>query len=82
MPVAAERHGRWCSHKAVRTLLERLPNEEIGMKGSRELKHYVAKYRDHLKRCRWDDLFVFKELGTSKNWFKRKKRVEAKEFDE
>lgn len=52
------------------------------MKGSRELKHYVAKYRDHLKRCRWDDLFVFKELGTSKNWFKRKKRVDPKELDE
>lgn len=52
------------------------------MKGSRELKHYVAKCGDHLKRCKWDDMFVFKELGTSKNWFKRTKRIDPKEFEE
>lgn len=52
------------------------------MKGSRELKHYVAKYRDHLKRCKWDNLFVFKEQATSKNWFKRNKRVDPKELEE
>lgn len=52
------------------------------MKGSRELKQYVAKYRDHLKRCHWDDMFVLKEWATNKNWFKRKKRVDHKELDE
>lgn len=52
------------------------------MKGSRELKRYVAKYKDHLKRCKWDDLFVMREFDTSKNWFKRKKRIDPKEFEE
>lgn len=50
------------------------------MKGPRELKLYVARYRDHLKRCRWDDLFVFK-MERCKKWFKRDKRISKYDFD-
>ena len=30
------------------------------MKGPKEMKRYVAKYRDHLKAILWDDLAIFK----------------------
>lgn len=30
------------------------------MKGPKALKRYVAKYREHLKACHWDDLYVMK----------------------
>lgn len=42
------------------------------MKGPKEMKRYVAKYRDHLKACHWDDLFIFK-CERCKNWFNRNK---------
>lgn len=51
------------------------------MKGPRELKQYVSRYRKHLKRCRWDDLVIFK-LEKCKKWFKRLKRIKKEEFDE
>lgn len=42
------------------------------MKGPREMKRYVAKYRDHLKACHWDDLAIFK-WERCKKWFDRNK---------
>lgn len=44
------------------------------MKGPRELKRYVAKYRDELKAGQWDDLLIFK-LERCKKWFKRNKQI-------
>jgi hypothetical protein len=49
------------------------------MKGPRELKRYVAKYREHLKACRWDDLLIFK-MERCKKWFKRDKKVSQDEW--
>lgn len=49
------------------------------MKGPRELKRYVAKYRDHLRACHWDDLLVFK-LARCKKWFRRNKQIAANEL--
>lgn len=49
------------------------------MKGSRELKRYVAKYGKHLKACKWDDLMIFK-MERCKKWFKRNKRVTEKDW--
>lgn len=49
------------------------------MKGPRELKRFVAKHRDYLVACRWDDLLLFK-LERCKNWYKRNKRVDLSEF--
>ena len=42
------------------------------MKGPKALKRYVSLYKDHLKACHWDDMFVFK-MGRCKNWFDRNK---------
>lgn len=50
------------------------------MKGPRQLKLYVSRYREHLKACHWDDLLVFK-LERCKKWFKRNKRIESHEYD-
>lgn len=52
------------------------------MKGPRELKRYVSKHKDHLRACKWDDLFVMKMYATCKKWYKRDKRVTNKEFEE
>lgn len=51
------------------------------MKGPRELKRYVAKYKKYLKACRWDDLLIFK-MERCKKWFKRNKRVDLKEMED
>jgi hypothetical protein len=40
------------------------------VKGPRELKRYVAKYREHLRACRWDDLVVMR-LELCKKFFSR-----------
>lgn len=50
------------------------------MKGPRELKNYVARYKEHLKACRWDDLFIFK-MERCKKWFKRNKQIKAQDYD-
>lgn len=42
------------------------------MKGPKELKLYVSRYRDELKRGHWDDLVIFK-LERCKKWFNRDK---------
>lgn len=42
------------------------------MKGPKELKRYVSKYKEHLKACHWDDLTVFK-LWRCKNYYNRRK---------
>lgn len=44
------------------------------MKGPKKLKQYVAHYREHLKACRWDDLYVMQLQATCKKWFKRLKK--------
>lgn len=49
------------------------------MKGPKEMKRYVAKYRAHLKACHWDDLAIFK-WERCKNWFKRNKRITKEEL--
>lgn len=40
------------------------------MKGPQELKRYVFKYGDHLRRINWDSLLIFK-LERCKKWRKR-----------
>lgn len=40
------------------------------MKGPRELKRYVAKHHEHLKRCHWDDTLIFK-MDRCKKWYNR-----------
>jgi hypothetical protein len=49
------------------------------MKGPKELKHYVSKYRKELNKMRWDDLFIFK-MEQCKKWFKRDKRIKQEDF--
>jgi hypothetical protein len=49
------------------------------MKGPRELKRYIAKYRQWLKACHWDDLVIFKG-ERCKNWFKRDKKIKKDEW--
>lgn len=51
------------------------------MKGPRELKRCVAKSRDHLKACHWEDMNVFK-LMRCKKWERRQKRVDPRELDD
>lgn len=51
------------------------------MKGPRELKQYVARYRDHLKSCRWDDLRLMKLETTCKKWYKRRKKPTTEEIN-
>jgi len=44
------------------------------MKAPREIKTYIARYRNHLKACHWDDIMVEIKLFTCKKWFKREKK--------
>lgn len=48
------------------------------MKGPREMKQYVARHRQHLKKVHWDDLAIFK-WEQCKNWFKRQKQLTKEE---
>ena len=50
------------------------------MKGPKEMKRYVAKYRDHLKAIHWDDLAIFK-WERCKKWFKRDKRIKKGDWE-
>ncbi len=50
------------------------------MKGPRELKNYVARYRRQLKACWWDDLKIFK-LERCKKWFKRNKKINKDDYE-
>lgn len=50
------------------------------MKGPKEMKRYVSKYREHLKQVRWDDLAIFK-FERCKKWFKRKKLIDGSEYE-
>lgn len=43
------------------------------MKGPRELKNYVAKYREHIVSGHWDCLKIMKCQDTCKKWYKRQK---------
>lgn len=54
---------------------------EIWMKGPRELKQYIARHRDHLKHCRWDDLRLMKLQDTCKKWYKRRKKPTHEEMN-
>lgn len=51
------------------------------MKGPRELKQYIARHRDHLKHCRWDDLRLMKLQDTCKKWYKRRKKPTHEEMN-
>jgi hypothetical protein len=51
------------------------------MKGPRELKNYVARYRKQLKDCHWDDLMIVIKLQTCKKWFKRNKKIDRKDYE-
>lgn len=53
------------------------------MKGPKEMKRYISKYRDHLEACHWDDLAIFK-WERCKNWFDRNrvKQETRKEISE
>ena len=42
------------------------------MKGPLELKRYIAKYRNHLKAIKFDDLLIFK-LERCKKFYNRQK---------
>jgi hypothetical protein len=44
------------------------------VKGPRALKHYVAKYRAHLKAVRWDDLAIFR-WERCKKWRKQNRKA-------
>ncbi len=46
------------------------------MKGPKEMKRYIAKHKDHLKACHWDDLAIFK-WERCKNWFDRNSEKKA-----
>lgn len=50
------------------------------MKGPRELKQYVSRFKDHLKDARWDDLLIFK-LERCKKWYKRHKMKKIKDYE-
>lgn len=50
------------------------------MKGPRELKNYVARFRKELKAIHWDDLLIFK-LQRCKKWFKRDKRIKKEDYE-
>jgi hypothetical protein len=50
------------------------------MKGPRELKQYVSRYRKKLNKIKWDDLFIFK-MEKCKKWFKRDKRIKNKDYE-
>jgi hypothetical protein len=41
------------------------------VKGPRELKRYVARWREHLRACRWDDLLVLRLQATCRKNFSR-----------
>ena len=45
------------------------------MKAAREFKTYVARYKEDLKRCHWDDLMIIVKMQTCKKWYKRDKRI-------
>ena len=51
------------------------------MKGPKELKRYVAKYREELKRMHWDHLWVWRLQYNCKNRFKRDKKINTKEWE-
>ena len=48
------------------------------MKGSRELKRYVARNRAYLRAVRWDDLRV-EHLLRCGNGYRRRKRISPDE---
>jgi len=43
------------------------------MKGPRELKRYVFKYKDYLNAIHWDSLLIFK-LERCKKWRKTSRK--------
>lgn len=51
------------------------------MKGPKDLKRYVAKNREWLKRVHWDDLYVMRLQTTCKKWFKRDKKIKKDEWE-
>jgi len=51
------------------------------MKGSKELKRFVAKNREYLKAIHWDNLWVWRLQYNCKKWFKRNKQINKEEMD-
>lgn len=51
------------------------------MKAAREFKNYITKYREHLKRCYWDDLMIIIKMQTCKKNRKRDKRIRKDEWE-
>jgi hypothetical protein len=50
------------------------------VKGPRELKLYVSRFRKELNAGHWDDLLIFK-LDKCKKWYKRDKQLYKRELD-
>jgi hypothetical protein len=44
------------------------------MKGPKEYKRYVSKYKDRLKAIHWDDLYLLLVVPNCKKWRKTKRR--------
>jgi hypothetical protein len=44
------------------------------MKGPKEYKDYVSKYRKHLKAIHWDCLYIICKVPNCKKWRKVKRR--------
>ncbi len=51
------------------------------MKGPKELKNYISRYRKELNAGHWDDMLVFKLQDKCKKWYKRTKQINPTEFD-
>lgn len=49
------------------------------MKGPKEMKRAISKYREGYKRGHWDFLEVFK-WERCKKWFKRDKKIKKDEW--
>lgn len=49
------------------------------MKGPKEMKRYVAKWRKELNKIGWDDLAIFK-WEKCKKWFKREKKISKEDW--
>ena len=62
----------WLEGRSNPWLLLCLKKRE-NMKGPREMKSYIAKFKKELKAGHWDDLAIFK-FEKCKKWFKREKR--------
>jgi hypothetical protein len=51
------------------------------MKGAREFKRYIQRYREHLKAVHWDDLKIIIKMQTCKKWYKRNQKPTKGEYN-